>query len=134
MKRGRLLIVDDQPDIGAFVCKVAESVGYQASFADSGDIFKEKYVEISPDVIILDLAMPNTDGVELLQFLSGQKSPSRILLMSGFGEKICEVAQRLGEAQGLDMIGVILKPVAVSELRSRLENAVPHTQPLENLS
>src|SRR3546814_12930165 len=64
--------------------------------------------------------MPGTDGIELLRFLSAERSRARILLMSGFDARIREAALLLGEAHALDMVGIVAKPVRAAELRALL--------------
>jgi DNA-binding response OmpR family regulator len=114
-------MVDDAPDVGAFVQRVAEAVGYDMQFADRAEGFKTLYRSFHPDVVILDLAIPGTDGVELLIFLAEEDSSAQVLLMSGFGAEIRDSALRFGAARGLRMAGIVPKPMRVDELRSILE-------------
>src|SRR3546814_16906041 len=90
MQRQRPLMVDDAPDVGAFVQHVAEAVGYDMQFTDRADGFKALYRSFHPDVVILDLAIPGTDGIELLIFLAAEDSSAQVLPMSGFGAEIRE--------------------------------------------
>jgi CheY-like chemotaxis protein len=85
----------------------------------AGD-FAPLYHASRPDVVILDLVMPGTDGIELLRFLAKQRSSARILLMSGFNPTIREAAVLLGEAHSLNMVGIVPKPVRAAELRDLL--------------
>ncbi|MPZ10934.1 MAG: response regulator [Kiloniellaceae bacterium] len=116
----RVLMCDDEPAVGAFVRQIAEGLGYEMHFTDQADEFAPLYLSCRPDIVILDLVMPGTDGIELLHFLAKERSPARILLMSGFDPKIREVAMLLGEAHSLDMVGIVAKPVRAAELRERL--------------
>jgi PAS domain S-box-containing protein len=118
----RLLVVDDEPDIGRFVCNVAKVVGYKARFVETADAFKAEYKAHSPDVVVLDLVMPGTDGVELLAFLAEERSSASVLLMSGIDERVRAAAQSLGGARGLRMVGIVPKPVRVAELKATLES------------
>ena len=67
-------------------------------------------------MIILDLGMPETDGIEMLRFLADERVTARILIISGFDDKILDAANRLGSARGLNMAGVLRKPVLIEEL------------------
>ena len=122
MNASRLLMIDDEPDIGALVQKVAEGLNYEMSFVTRGNAFKEKYRSSRPDVVILDLSMPETDGIELLAFLAEEKSRARVVILSGFDPSILIGACRLGEDRGLDMAGIVSKPVRVAELRKVLDS------------
>jgi len=120
MKAPQLLMCDDEPDVGAFVRRIAEGLGYEMHFTEKADHFGRLYRAVLPDVVILDLVMPGTDGIELLRFLAGEGSRARILLMSGFDPRMREAAKLLGEAHALNMVGTVAKPVRAAELRQLL--------------
>lgn len=120
MTARRLLMCDDEPDVGAFVRRIAEELGFEMHFTDRADDFAPLYHACQPEVVILDLVMPGTDGIELLRFLAEQRSQSRILLMSGFNPEVRDAAHLLGEAQSLNMVGIVPKPVRAADLRDRL--------------
>jgi DNA-binding response OmpR family regulator len=122
MEPDRLLLIDDEPEIGSFIRTVAEDCGYQVAATSAAQAFKSAYASFRPTVIALDLAIPGTDGIELLKFLAEQDCPARILLLSGLGRGVLETAERLDEARGLDMVGIISKPGPIAELRSLLSN------------
>jgi CheY-like chemotaxis protein len=117
MTARQLLMCDDEEDIGAFVRRIAEGLGFEMHFTAQADQFDRLYRSLHPDVVILDLVMPGIDGIELLRFLAKEHSRARILLMSGFNPKLLEAALLLGEAHALDMVGVIAKPVRAQDLR-----------------
>lgn len=120
MTAPRLLLCDDEPEICAFVRRVAEGVGYEVHATTQATDFAPLYQVVRPEVIMLDLVMPGTDGIELLRFLAKEKSRAQILLMSGFDPRIRDAAHLLGEAHSLNMAGVIVKPVRAAELRQHL--------------
>jgi DNA-binding response OmpR family regulator len=130
MSSPRLLMIDDEPSMGTLVGRVAEELGYQMFFVTRADAFMETHRSFAPDVIVLDLTMPDTDGFELLNFLVQERSRAQILILSGFHEGIRAGAKLLGEGRGLFMAGTISKPVRVSELRTILEGLkTKQTQP-----
>jgi CheY-like chemotaxis protein len=116
----RVLMCDDEPAVGAFVRRITEGLGYEMHFTDQAENFAPLYRACRPDVVILDLVMPGTDGIELLRFLARERSSARILLMSGFDPKMREAAVLLGEAHSLRMVGIVAKPVRAADLRERL--------------
>lgn len=115
-----LLVVDDEPAVCAVVREVAESLGYRVAVANSGEEFKSAFADTAPQVIVLDLAIPGTDGLELLKFLAGQGTRARILILSGFDQNYLKMALDLGSAYGLAMAGSLAKPLRVGELRQVL--------------
>ena len=116
----RLLTVDDEPAIGRLVKRVAEGCGYAVTVTDDAERFLDELIETDPDVIILDLSMPNVDGVELLRFLATSKCRAKILILSGFDARVLETTGRLGVEQGLAIAGTLMKPLRVAELREAL--------------
>ncbi|MCW5770231.1 MAG: response regulator [Rhodospirillaceae bacterium] len=116
----RLLIIDDEPDICEFVRDIAEGEGYEVVTSTRAEDFKAALVAAEPQVIVLDLTLPGTDGIELLHYLAEMGTRARILIVSGYDEGIRRMAYTIGAARGLDMAGVLPKPVRVAELRGLL--------------
>jgi DNA-binding response OmpR family regulator len=122
----RLLMIDDDPTMGEFVRDVAEPLGYDVETHTTADAFKAAVAGSAPDVIVLDLTMPGSDGFELLRYLAKRRERARIFIMSGFEPEHQRMAVTLGEAQGLAMAGIIPKPVRAADLRAML---APPTAP-----
>ena len=66
MSEKRLLVVDDEPEFGELVRKVAVSLGYEARVTTSGREFQDAYHELHPTMIVMDMVMPEMDGNELV--------------------------------------------------------------------
>ncbi len=124
----RLLLIDDDPDIGRFVSTVAANCGYEVRTTQSAAEFRSTYADFDPSVIVLDLAMPEADGVELMQFLASAGSRARVLIMSGFDGEMVGTIERLGAVRGLNMAGSIAKPVRVADLVAILMR-LPRSEP-----
>ena len=126
MSGRRLVVVDDDAEIGAFVRAVAEGIGFEVETYTDADGFEAALGRDDPDLVILDIAMPGTDGIELLRSLAARKSRAAVFIMSGYDASMREMAFRLGEEVGnLDMRQVIPKPVRVADLRAILIEAMP---------
>ena len=130
MASKHLLMVDDDPAIGEFVRNVAEGIGYSVDTETNAAGFMAAYEAVSPDIIILDLTMPGTDGFELIKYLSERSSSATVFIMSGFGASYQRMAAELGNVQGLTMGGIIPKPVRVEELREIL--TLPRVRPIQD--
>lgn len=111
-----LLLIDDEPCVGRFLAHAAEECGYRALATMSSDSFRREYRLLRPDAIAVDLAMPGSDGIELLRFLAEEQCRAPVLIISGFDRRVLESAIRLGEALGLNMVGPLAKPVRLDEL------------------
>jgi DNA-binding response OmpR family regulator len=121
MRQRQLLLIDDEPAFGRFVAQAAEEAGFTAHVTASAEPFRDKYREVGPDAVALDLAMPGSDGVELLRFLAEERCTAPVIIISGFDRRVLESSLRLGEALGLNMAGQLTKPVRLDELTELLE-------------
>ena len=119
-RRPLLLIIDDDSLVGRFLGHAAEDCGWRALATATADSFRREYRLLCPDAVAVDLAMPGSDGVELLRFLAGEECRAPVLIVSGFDRRVLESAFRLGEALGLTMVGPLAKPVRFDVLRSVL--------------
>ena len=88
----------------------------------SAEPFMQKYREVRPDAVTIDLAMPQVDGVELLRFLSEEKCTAPVIIVSGFDRRVLESSMRLGSALGLNMVGPLEKPFRLQDFLDLLSN------------
>lgn len=121
MTCGTLLVIDDEPAITRLLKRMAEECGYDVIATTDADIFKQHVHDEGLALICLDLAMPGTDGIELLRFLAAEGCKSRVLVMSGSDRQWLHTALRLAEALGLDIAGSIPKPLQIGKVRALLE-------------
>jgi EAL domain-containing protein (putative c-di-GMP-specific phosphodiesterase class I) len=116
----RLLVVDDQPDILDFVGQVAEAVGYEIRLANDADEFRDAVRTFRPSLMILDLQMPQTDGIELIRELGAAGTRASILISSGMDQRVLQSAEQLGLSHGLKMVGFLQKPIMLADLEALL--------------
>lgn len=116
----RLLIVDDDARVCRLVKRVSEGVGFHTYHTDKPTDFHIAYQGFRPDVIVLDLQMGQSDGVELLRYLADQRAEEAIVLMSGVDQRIIDTAARLGKSLGLNLVKVLHKPIDINVLRTEL--------------
>jgi DNA-binding response OmpR family regulator len=118
--RRRLLLVDDELSVAKFLAHAAEECGFEAIVTVTAESFRSQYKLICPDTVVLDLALPGSDGVELLRFLAEERCTSRVILVSGFDQRVLEAAMRLGAAMGLRMAPPLHKPVRLNLLMATI--------------
>jgi len=133
MTPGSILAIDDDSDICDLICATAEEKGLHCSATTSAERF---LASISPDtsLLLIDLIMPEMDGVELLRRLGERGCKVNIVLMSGVGKRIMEVAEELAHAHGLFTVGHLQKPFRAAELEAIIEKhgrsaAAPSARP-----
>lgn len=117
----RLLIIDDEADFGTSVRKVAEKLGFEVETATQGRKFKEIYKRFDPTLIVLDMVMPEEDGIELVQWLASVQCTARIIIISGFTPIYSDAAITFAAAEGLLPISRLAKPVSLATLTSALQ-------------
>lgn len=125
----RLLLIDDEPALAAFVAKAADLCGFEPVIADQDEQFRESFQEHRPQMVVLDLGMPGMDGVELLRFMANEGFEEPVLIISGFDRRVLDSAFRLGGALGLRMVGPLEKPARLEELEEILNQVRPSLVP-----
>jgi DNA-binding NtrC family response regulator len=116
----RLLIVDDNKAFGEYIRKVANSAGYNVEVTSSGEAFKARYDVFKPTVVLVDLVMPDIDGIELVQWVATRNSPARVIVTTGYSPEYATLAKMLGEGRGLAPMITLIKPVKPDRLRCAL--------------
>ena len=129
MSLPRLLLIDDEPALAAFVAKAADLCGFDPMIAEQDQQFRDSFREKRPQMVALDLGMPGMDGIELLRFLADEGFEDPVLIISGFDRRVLESAFRLGTALGLQMVGPLEKPARLEELEEILNRLRPTLVP-----
>jgi DNA-binding response OmpR family regulator len=115
-----LLLIDDEPALADYMASAARLCGFEPAVAVNEQSFHRLFDELRPQVVVLDLGMPGTDGVEFLRYLAQNGFKGPVLIVSGFDRRVLESAFRLGSALGLHMTGPLEKPVRLEELEALL--------------
>jgi CheY-like chemotaxis protein len=109
-----ILVVDDDPDVRAFLTESLDSLGYAAVVAESGSVALQTLERISPEVVILDFAMPGMNGAELARRIRQLQPELPIIFASGYSETAA-----IKSVTG-DRSRVLHKPFKVHELQAAL--------------
>src|SRR6266568_1608317 len=121
----RILVIDDDKVVVEIVSALAKAMGLQCDVTRSPKSFFDL---VTPDtsLILLDLVMPEMDGIEILRLLGEMKCRARIVLMSGINIRVIETAKKLAQTLGLSIVGHLQKPFPLSQLKDVLgTNLVP---------
>jgi CheY-like chemotaxis protein len=125
MAMDNVLIVDDDPIYIEVARALLNSTGAkQVSSASDGNTAKTLLVDDAPfDLILLDLNMPDFDGVEFLEHLRQMNFRGSIVIVSSAKKSVCIAVTGLGKAYGLKVVGVIEKPLTILNLVPALADA-----------
>jgi two-component system, OmpR family, phosphate regulon response regulator PhoB len=121
----RVLIVDDDPDIARLVSYNLAQAGYETVIAPTGREALRIAQEQTPGLIILDLMLPDVDGMEVCRTLRNQDSTSRIpiILLTARSEEVDRV---VGFELGAD--DYVMKPFSPRELALRVKSILRRTR------
>jgi two-component system nitrogen regulation response regulator NtrX len=112
MSGGYILIVDDEPEICRLVKEILEDEHYRVATAESAETARELYRKQRPDLVLLDIWMPGTDGITLLkEWCSSGRPEIPVVMMSGHG-----TVETAIEATRLGAYDFIEKPVSMGKL------------------
>ncbi len=116
-----LLVIDDNHDLCELIADAAEIFGWNCQTTTTPDAF---FAALTPEValILLDLMMPEMDGVELLGLLGERRCSTPIVVMSGVGKNTLENAETLARTLGLTIAGHLQKPFQLTQLEAVLEH------------
>jgi len=120
MSVAHILVVDDEPDIRTLVKEILEDEDYAVTIAADGASARQALRERRPDLVLLDIWMPDVDGISLLkEWSEGDGVPCPVIMMSGHGTVETAVeATRLGAYDFLE------KPLSLAKLLLTVERAL----------
>jgi DNA-binding response OmpR family regulator len=130
MEKNSVLIVEDEVKLARFVELELLHEGYDVYVANDGRTGLDMFYEKNPDIILLDLMLPQLSGVEVCRRIR-RDSNVPIIMLTAKGEVMDKV---MGLDSGAD--DYITKPFAIEELMARMRVALRHTtvsKPEENI-
>jgi DNA-binding NtrC family response regulator len=120
MKTERLLLVDDMPGMRQLIGLVATKAGYSVKSAGNAVEFKTIFESFEPSVIVLDLLIPDEDGIELMWYLHRKDFAGAIVIVSGASKTIHVAAQTMAKGLRLCVADSFGKPFYVQKLHDSL--------------
>lgn len=121
-ERAKILLIDDDPDFVEATRIVLESAGYQVSTAYTGKEGLAKVRAEPPDLIILDIIMPEGDGFMVCEELKRDPELSSIpvMMLTSLSERLPETTYSVAQGLMLEAEDYVDKPVAPEELLARV--------------
>lgn len=97
-----ILVVDDDPTVRMIASEILTGAGHQVSEAEDGDEALKLVAETPFDLVLLDMLMPNKDGLETISELRGRRPRMRILAISSGGRMDAGQLLRMALVFGAD--------------------------------
>jgi len=113
-----LIVIDDERDMAEIVGHVGETVGFEVKIATSGTEFKQIWQEKKPDVIVMDIIMPEIDANELIEWVIENDKTVPIILDSGYGDMYMPSVEILANARGANILDTLAKPIDFERLET----------------
>ena len=120
--KDRVLIIEDEANISGFIATILEANDYDAMTARTGSEAISTITSHCPDVILLDLGLPDMDGTDILKFVR-EWSTCPIIVISARNHERDKV-----DALDAGADDYIVKPFGTSELLARIRTAIRHTR------
>ncbi len=120
MSQAHILVVDDEPDIRDLVSEILQDEGYRVTTAENGEAARSAFARKNPDLVLLDIWMPDVDGILLLkEWSAGTGLPCPVVVMSGHGSVETAV-----EATRLGAFDFVQKPISLAKLLAIVSQAL----------
>ena len=120
MSEDRILVVDDEPQIQRFLKPALKAAGYDVFSADTGAQALKAIAVLAPDVVILDLGLPDMEGKDIIKEVRAWSRVPIIVLSARDRESEKIAALDLGADDYVE------KPFAIGELIARIRAALRH--------
>jgi len=125
MSHKTVYLVDDDPEMVELLCEVVELIGFDTQGYTQASMFFEQVVSfINGSILILDLNMPEMDGIEVMRRLAVMDNPPALILVSGHDAGVLHSAEKLCEAHKLELIASLGKPLPLDRLRELLKQHI----------
>jgi two-component system phosphate regulon response regulator PhoB/two-component system alkaline phosphatase synthesis response regulator PhoP len=113
-----IAVIEDEPDISELISLLLKKAGFRVEGFETGDGFLKSLQKKTPDLAILDLMLPDTDGLEICKFLKKKDEFSTIpiIMVTAKGEETDKI---LGLELGAD--DYVTKPFSPKELTARVK-------------
>lgn len=120
---GKLVIVDDDIMVCELLATAAEDHFSQIEiYTEAAEFLETPLYPV--DILMLDLHMPEIDGVETIRRLAAKNCRASIVLMSGYDESVLYSAQELAKDLGLNVRTNLTKPIGIAKLLGLLEELI----------
>ena len=121
-----VLVVDDEPIVREVVVRYLQREGHTTLEADHGDRAREMLERETPDIVVLDVMLPGTDGLELCRWIRA-RSELPVILLTARGEKADRI---VGLELGAD--DYVTKPFSPRELAVRVRAVLRRSAPAQD--
>ncbi len=121
MNKGKILVVDDEASLRLLLSKELSRAGYTVEAVSDGNAALTRLSEDFFNVVLLDIVLPNTDGMEVLRVIKQDAIPSEVIMLTGNA-----TFENIIESMKLGAFEYVRKPYDLNELLIQVERAIEH--------
>ena len=121
MSKGKILVVDDEASLRLLLSNELSRAGYMVEAVADGEIALSRLREDFYHVVLLDIVMPRTDGVEVLRTIKSDNIPSEVIILTGNATLESAI-----ECMKIGAFEYVRKPYSLNELIIQIERAIDH--------
>ncbi len=122
-----ILVVDDEPDIRELMKDILVDEGYSVGTADDGEAARRAFQLKQPDLVLLDIWMPDIDGISLLkEWLTGKNKSLPVIMISGHG-----TVETAVEATRMGAVDFLEKPISLGKLLLTVKDVLSRRSPTD---
>lgn len=120
MSKAHILVVDDEPDIRGLLKEILEDEDFDVTIAENAEQARQARRQRRPDLVLLDIWMPDTDGISLLkEWAEADNLDAPVIMMSGHG-----TVETAVEATRLGAYDFIEKPLSIAKILVTVQRAL----------
>lgn len=116
--KGKILVIDDEPQVGMIFSKVLQTIGYEVVAAQSGEEALKK-MDTKPDVVFLDIKLPGMDGVETLRRIRKSSPDLPVVMMTAY-----QTVDSAVESMRLGACDYLIKPLDNNRIKEVVRHAI----------
>ena len=131
MTQTTVYLLDDEPEMLELLKSAVEMVNMlPVEFTLASDFFNQVTEIESLSIMVLDLHMPEMDGIEVMRKLATMDKSPALILMSGHDQGVLNSAEKLGRAHNLSIITSLKKPIILKDFQKLLIEQSDLSQPV----
>jgi two-component system, OmpR family, response regulator MtrA len=118
----KLLVIDDQTGITKVVELIARQLGLDTKSLNDSSQATEVFIAFKPDIVMLDMIMPEKDGIDVLNEILLTGLPVKVILTSGFSDSYLRLAEGVAKFHDNEHVSILRKPFRREELVTLLKD------------
>ncbi len=116
----KLLIVDDDAGLTKAYARIGTDAGFEVRVVNDPLNATEAFLAFKPDIAVIDMIMPEKDGIDVLNELLLTGVPTRFIVTSGYGDAMLRLAEGVAKFHSNGRVSVLKKPIRRAQLEQLL--------------